>query len=89
MRGTARLALLQYFWLLFRRIAILYVSMFLVDYLFAQLMTFLCSSLISLMYLVYELPFVSKFENRLNITNESILLIVTYLLTCVASFQDS
>ena len=68
---------------------LLYVAMFLPEKLSYQLMTFLLSSLVALGYLLYVRPFTSSFENHINVANESVMLFVVYLLTCVASFPLS
>lgn len=88
-RDTSRLALMQNILLIARRMALLYVAMFLPDKLFLQLITFLISSLLAISYNLYVRPFVSEFEGRINLVNEFIILTVTYFLICVASFQDS
>ena len=88
-RDTSRLALMQNILLIVRRMALLYVAMFLPDKLFLQLITFLISSLLAISYNLHVRPFVSKFERRINLVNEYIMLTVIYFLICVASFQDS
>lgn len=89
LRVTSRLALLQNLLLIIRRMALLYVAMFLPDLLWLQLLTLLCSSLLQLAYLFYVKPFESKFHDRLNKINEFIMLLVVYHVICVAVFQDS
>ena len=52
-------------------------------------MTILCSSLLELTYLSYVRPFESKLQARVHVMNESIMLLVAYLVTCVAIYLDT
>ena len=89
LRVTSRLALLHDFIQLFRRMALLYVAMFLPEQPWLQLMTLLCCSLLKLTYLSYVRPFESILQARVHVMNELIMLLVAYLVTCVAIYLDS
>ena len=89
LRDTSYLALFQNILLIVRRMTLLYVAMFLPDMLLQQLITFLVSSLVALNYSLNVRLFESKSEDRLNIVNETTMLLIVYLLICVASFQAS
>ena len=52
-------------------------------------MTILCSSLLELTYLSYVRPFESILQARVHVMNELIMLLVAYLVTCVAIYLDS
>ena len=88
MRHNSQFSLYHDFMINIRRMLLLYLAMFLPTWLTLNVMTFLVTCLISLIYLLNFKPFESPQENKIRIFNELILLLVAYLVKSVAAFEN-
>ena len=66
------------FFVMIRRLVLLYMAMFVAQYSWLQVMTFSLLSLLYIAYLGYTHPHKSRKENRLGLFNEQITCIVSY-----------
>ena len=85
MRKDSRLALMNTFIITIRRLTLLYMAMFITEWTWLTVLVFMIQNLLSLVYLLHVMPYVTKSQNNLNILNESVSLLVSYL---VASIND-
>ena len=65
--------------IMLRQLVRLYMAMFLVDYVWLQVMVFMITSLAALMHLGYTRPFTNRKENWLSMINEALTLTISYL----------
>ena len=77
-RKSSRMSLMIKFFFMARRLANLYVYMFMSEHPGLQVIIFMALSLISLMYLVSFKPYKKRVNNYLFILNEIITLFVAY-----------
>jgi len=62
----------------FRRLAMLYMAMFIRGMAWIQVITFTNVNLLSLVFLLHVRPYTNNFTNILNIFNEFVSLIISY-----------
>ena len=80
LRKNSRFSLMINFFVILRRLLLLYIAMFLAQYSWAQVIMFMTMSLVSLAYVGYEHPYKSRRENRVLMFNEAIILAVAYMI---------
>ena len=66
-----------------RRIALVYIAMFLINYSWLQIIIFVNVSCMELFYLSFELPYKSNVKNVIEIINECGILICGYFALCL------
>ena len=66
-----------------RRVSLVYIAMFLGGQPWLQMIIFVYISCMQLFYLSYELPYDSRATNRIEIMNESIILVCGYYSMCL------
>ena len=66
------------FFVMVRRLILLYIAMFMAYYSWLQVMIFTSLSVMFIAYLGFTHPFKSKKENNLNLFNEAITSLVAY-----------
>ena len=79
LRKSSKMSLMFNFFLMVRRITLLYFAMFMPHHPVVQVIIFICFSLASLCYLARFKPLKSKVQMLLQVFNEASTLIVSYL----------
>lgn len=85
-RKDSKLALSNHFFITIRRLTLLYMAMFILEWTWLTVLVFMIQNLLSLVYLIEVMPFEMKTRNNMNILNESVGLVVSYF---VASINDT
>ena len=78
LRKNSRLSLMNNFFVMVRRLILLYMAMFMAYYSWLQVIVFTTLSVMFIAYLGFTHPFKSKKENSLNFFNEGITSLVAY-----------
>ena len=83
LKHTSRMALLNSFLLIGRRISLLYIAMFIFQNAWLHICLYMITNMLFLAYLVALMPFESSLMNRLRIFNECTSLIIAYLIAII------
>ena len=77
------------FFMMFRRLVLLYVAMFLESYAWLQIIVFTSFSLSSNFYLAYTMPYKERLTNRISLFNELDTLLISYLVMVLVGLCDT
>ena len=85
LRKDNRIALFSNFFIIIRRLLLLYTAMFIVGRPWIQTILFMVQNLASLVFLLAIFPYLDRFNNYLNLLNETVSLLVSY---CIIQIND-
>ena len=88
LRKDSRVAMFSSFFILIRRLTLLYMAMFVHEMQWLQVMTFMAQNLISVCFLIIVMPYEDKKNNYLNIFNEVLSVLVSYFIIVVNEHSE-